>query len=160
MYPDAFYQVLEYMEWEYPKPELIFEKVKYIKADYTTIINCIGTKFEKKPTMAKLIKALKEIKTKESAKPIYEVINLNIENDEYYREALEATLRYHLICPPLLICLTDYDKYLSAIYGSSSLTYELALMWLEFKGYKHDLPIPEKINLPKLWKYCEREIKE
>jgi len=160
MFIEQFYSALEYLGWEYNAPELIFEKVKYVKADHQTIVEHIGLKFDKKPTQGRLIKALKEIKTKESAKPIYEVINLNIENDEYYREALEATLRYHLICPPLLICLTDYDKYLSAIYGSSSLTYELALMWLEFKGYKHDLPMPEKISLPKLWKYCEREIKE
>lgn len=139
--------------WKYTeaKIDLVFNELSDLMLEYEDILP-VGINITNKPSPGKLIKAIKEIANSKclNLNTLYEVININAD-DPYYRKALELTIKFAWINPMLLTGIDNIDRYLRNLQSVSSAVYEIAWIWLFFKDYQHNLPMPEIIKFPKIW---------
>ena len=142
------------------KLELVYEQVKSLYLNYEQILQ-VGRVINTKPGVSKLVREIKNLVESSGSKDMYELIRLD---GEHYETGLQKTIEYSFINPILIFC-TDmesvYKAYLEElmlIMDEKPDIYEIAWMWLFNKEYRHELPIPDPVLFPLLWKFYGVEV--
>ena len=147
-----------------PKLDIVLSDTKNLYIDQDQLIEHLGRNINTKtPAVKTLVTAIFNISKKDKpASEMYELIRLDADDDEHY-VGLQGTIEYSFVMPMILFC-TDvasiYKTYIEELFTMQEEKpniYEIAWMWLFNKEYKHDLPIPESVMFPKLWKFYGME---
>jgi len=144
---------LKALNWKYQEASttLVFEEVKNLPLCYEDLLR-IGIKAKNAPAPKSLIKYIRELvaESQTGRTEMYYVIRLD-SDDEYHRPALEWTLKHNIISSMLTIGMEDISQYLGQLPETVSRTvYEIAFVYLWFREYPHNLPVPA-MDHPELW---------
>ena len=137
------------------KLELVYEQVKDLYLTYEQILQ-VGRVINTKPGVSKLVREIKNLIEAGSSSTMYELIRLD---GEHYETGLQKTIEYSFINPILIFCTDSESVYkayleeLMLIMDEKPAVYEIVWMWLFNKEYRHELPVPEDVKFPKLWKF-------
>jgi hypothetical protein len=146
-------RILEDLKWDYGdiKFSMIYESISKLNISYDQGIK-IAMRFENKPSVKKLINGFRDIAQELNLtnRDLYVLISLDIE-EEYYREALDATLKYGFVIPAITASYDNLQKYCQRVTMLPPDLYELAWVYIYAQGYNAELTAPEKCTMPELW---------